>query len=374
MVGLAIALPKLRGIVRADAASSESALADAFRPGRAIAPDAPRAELPAGNEGAPRPATIEGMVVRHDLPTEQFDVEQLHRESQANKCDALPAESPINLTSFIPFAPDEHRAGVRRPGMLSSRRSILTIGMDMTRQDRRDLPTLSGGEILDFLASQYVVIQVRVLKDPATGEEFLDHRPLGAIVSFSQPAMSMAPQPALTHSLQQYRGVGLFVPDGESEVPENLRTLVLLNRTERATSSTGDETSPHYEYVFVRGRMSHQRPAGELQLYAFATTDDRTRLHLLHSRVSPRRPRDCTVTTFVRFTKYSYAGLLPEASVTRAARSAVKRSYSLSQLDDYSQHRGWGDSAFDRLTEMLDAIIEGDVDGNIADMPTEPAK
>lgn len=321
-----------------------------------------------------RSARVGGVLTRHTLPTDLFDVEQLHRQPRRNWCAALPAGTPINPSQFTPYLSDDPTGrSALRSEALSSRRTILTIGIDMTRQDRRELPTLSGGKILDFLTSQYVVIQARILKDPVTGEEYLDHRPVAGIASFAQPGVAVEPQAALAHSLQQYRGVGLFVRKGEDEFPANLRTLVLLNRTERATSSEGDETEPRYEYVFVRARASGDSPGDALQLSVFGTSDGRTKLHWFRDRLSPRRVEDCTVTTFVRFTKYSYAGLLPEKSVTRTSTTDVRASYLLTDLNAYAQRQGWGESAFDRLTDVLDAILDDRVNAKLGDLSAGPS-
>lgn len=318
---------------------------------------------PAGNgesQGSFRSATIGGAATIAALPLDLQSVEDLHTQSLAGRCDVLPAGAPVRISEFhSPTNENDIPDRNSQPTALSSRRHVMSVGLDMLADDRGDLPLLSKGQILEHLASEYITIQVRLQKDPITGELFLHRRPIAAMVPLPAGSLTTSMSEELVETLQFYRGVGLFLPEGETATAANLRTLVLLHRSDRPDPGSS-VLRPHLEYLFVHARPKNSRADSGLDLHVFATSNERAVLHWLHKDASPRSVADCALVTYIYFTEYTHGGLYPGGSLTRQTRLDARASYRVDDLAKFSAERGWGEGAFDRLPALLDAIVSGE--------------
>lgn len=365
LIACLIVLPELRRHVRGDVPPPSDLAEPADGAGAESADAAADAEDVAEEEAPPataiRPAAITGAKTIAALPLDERSVETMHDRSRTGKCEVLPPGEAVRVTSFQQYLTDRDTRGWDgEPTALSTRRPVLSVGLDMLPGDRSDLPALSRGEILKYLSSRYITIQARVQKDPVTGEIFLHHRPIAAMAPLPTGTLTESMSDELVETLQNYRGVGVFLPEGEEPIAANLRTMVLLNRSERLDPGSAVPRL-RFEYLFVHGQPKSNRVDADLDLHAFATSDDRTVLHWLRDDKTPRRVDDCCLVSFIRFTDFSHGGFYPSESQTRYARIDARASFAVDDLTAYSKEQGWGEGAFDRLPALLDAILAGDV-------------
>jgi len=145
-----------------------------------------------------------------------------------------------------------------------------------------------------------------------------------------------------------------------------LRTLVALHRSLaddarqaelEAKGVTGRE--PHFELLCVRARVGGQSTERLVTLHAFATTEDRTRLHYLPPYRVPSKAADCSIKSTIYFTSYGFANLYPAAKATRRIEISDQASLAMADLDRYASSQGWEGDALANLSEVLDAIIDG---------------
>ncbi len=298
------------------------------------------------------------------LPRSESDVALAHAQNVGESCEPLPPGQPLELSSFVPYLTD--RDSRRRTNELpvpSSRRHIFSLGLDMSSQDQTQLPKLSGRTILNRLNSRYVSVQARVHRDPVSRVMYLAHRPLAATAEYRKVPLTMEFSESGAASLTEIRGLGLFLNSKESPAPENLRTLVLTYKsTWLPTTVIGSgRTKDRYEFIFVRARISKLGSSERLNLYTFATAEDRQQLHWLRECSGPTRPDTCSIKGTIVFTQYEQADLIPTASATRSMKLSSAATYTLDDLNRYARTQGWTGDALDNLTSTLDAVIDGKV-------------
>jgi hypothetical protein len=153
--------------------------------------------------------------------------------------------------------------------------------------------------------------------------------------------------------------VGLFVKRGTPITAEALRTFVGVNKTMITDEANPDAPQPklakNFEFTFVRARVAGDRVA----LHTFVTDGHRTRLHYLHPYEPPPAFTDCDVQSVLLFTDYSVAKQSPSAKAIRHAKIRDRAMFPVVDLDKWASGKGWSGGALDNLTELLDAIIDG---------------
>ncbi|MEO8495686.1 MAG: hypothetical protein ABI614_11490 [Planctomycetota bacterium] len=297
------------------------------------------------------------------LPATDSELERAHELARGEACEPIPGGEAREITSFAPYLTqrDYREFGDGKVTALSSRQHIFSVGFDMLASDRNRLPRISGGLITRYLSDQFITLQVRVQKDLVSGVLHLHHRPLAATASFRQRRITQEPTETLARSLQNYRSLGLFLADEMPAIPENLRTLVLLHKSEREASGVGTQSTFKYEFVFVRSLDAQDGSVAKLSCHTFATSDERTRLHYLQASEDPSRPESCSVKTMLYFTEYADHGLRPVASVSRGSIFNDQAAFSMESLNQHAQSEGWEGDALGNLTKTLDAIIGGKI-------------
>lgn len=299
------------------------------------------------------------------IPQTVREIEDAHEKARSQTCEPVPAEEPLEISGFMPCLTSRDRAELERGVLLwpSSRRHVFTIGLDMLSADKARLPTVSGGQILRYLDNHYVTVQARIQKDPLTSELFLHHRPLAATATFGRGTLTQDFTEATLEAVREFHSLGLYLPSGQSAKAKNLRTLVLTYRSMEvlpAGANGKPRLQPKFEYVFMRARDSKDSTPA-LTVYAFATSDQRTRLHFLPAWTAPHQPQQCLVHAKVIFTEFSTLGLIPTKSATRNVVYNSKAVFEWEDLNDYARAQNWNGSALDNLNETLDAIIDGRV-------------
>jgi hypothetical protein len=298
------------------------------------------------------------------LPRSTDQIAQIHERSTDAICEVVPPNGPLEITSFTPYLTERDRveASRGRPALPSSRRHILTVGLEIREGDKGRLPSVSRGTILRYLQSHYVTIQARVQKDPVTSELFLHHRPLAATVTFGKGGLTEDFTEPTLMAVRDFHSLGIYLPNIEPRRPKNLRTLVLTYRNSVVSGSDSSGKTlvkSTYEYLFVRGRETRTPPA--LELYAFCTSGDRRRLHRLEPWSAPNAPYECSIHANVLFTAYTTLGLIPSKSATRDINYKSEAVFELSALDRFAREQQWKGDALDNLSLTLDAIIDSKV-------------
>ncbi len=302
----------------------------------------------------------------HIVPRTEEEIAHVHERTRGYACEAVPANEPLEISGFMPCLTDRDRSEYERGVRLlpSSRRHMFTIGLDMLSDDKARLPTVSGSQILRYLQGHYVTIQARVQKDPVTSELFLHHRTLACTATFGRGALTQEFTDATLTAVREFHSLGVFLPGHESPSPKNLRTLVLIYRSVillPGNLAGNQRLKPNFEYVFIRARDAGNKSPRQLSLHAFATSDQRRRLHLLQPWSAPQKPHQCGVRAKVLFTEFSTLGLIPTKSATRDVEYDSKTIIDWEILDRYAQEHQWRGDALDNLNLTLDLIIDGKI-------------
>lgn len=304
------------------------------------------------------------------LPRNESEVELAHARARSNSCERLPPDLPYEMNTFSLNIGSRERApgtGLLDP---ATRRQILSVGLEVLREDQGRLPALSRSLILQYLAEHYVTIQARVQKDQRTGKLYLHHRPLAATMNFTGARLTQGFHEAVAQAIDDFRSLGLLVKPRTEPSPEAYRTLVLVHRNRLASTlpgaSPGTPRTVH-ELVFIRARgtgAAADRPSSApLTLHTFVTTNARKTLHHLEPAGLPRTLQDCAIRATVQFTSFETANLIPKDSLIRRFALRSRTSYPFAALDDYCRSQGWSGDACDNLTEVLDAILDGKLRG-----------
>lgn len=307
--------------------------------------------------------------VIHRVPRTDAELKAAHAANEANAALEVPAGQPLEVSGFAERV--THRLGdapprrrLRRRGPTSevqaSRIGVLSLGMEMTPQDQANLPYLSGNTILGIVNAYYVGIQARVEREPG-GAPYLFHRALGVVGLYADRRQTQASTDLVSQSLKELRGLGLLVPAGVEPEPEQLRTLVLVNRSTLAVPAAG-QAAPQikhvYELMFLRARVTGDERNPQVAVHAFGTSDERTRLHHYPPYKPPTRLHECGIAATIFFTEYGFGGIVPSAKATRKATVNSQSSFSTAELDAFAARQGLSGGWLDNVTPTLDAIID----------------
>src|SRR5687768_5064720 len=79
------------------------------------------------------------------LPRTESEITQAHERSRAEACEPVPPEMPLEINSYSPVLTERDSREFDRGRLLlpSSRRHMFTVGLDMQRDDKARLPTVS---------------------------------------------------------------------------------------------------------------------------------------------------------------------------------------------------------------------------------------
>jgi hypothetical protein len=298
-----------------------------------------------------------GIKVFSKMPRTGVDVAKAHLDNMDEASEFLLGGELLELNAFALRLTKRDGAPLKN-GKLpnpSTRKFLLSVGIDLKKPDQARLPTLSKEKILDYLAEHYVSVQARVQKD-LRGTQYLHHRCIVATGTFSGSKLTEDFQPAVGNSVKDIHALGIFVPPKIDPTPENLRTAVLVHK-HTGIDIAAKKTRPEFEFIIIRGRQS---ALGQLDLYCFVTSDQRTQLHYLKpASKAPTRYADCSLQAQVYFSRYVDGGLIPSESVVRGQKVNSQASFVLKDLDALVKSELKLTDAFTNLNETLDAIIDG---------------
>lgn len=291
------------------------------------------------------------------LPTRASEIASVFDQSRGNICEAIGEGEPVELTSFARTLTNRDRSQ-KSPTIPASRTGFMSIGLDLTKSNEASLPVLSRSSIVDYLDSNFLLLQVRTRRDLLDRKLYYHHRPIAVTAQYSGPKVTHAFQPLVFQTTKNIRSLGVFVDSDvdKPRKPEQLRTIVLIYRNEmvRPGSKTPDE---QFEWVFVRGVPTDD---GSLEPHVFVTEENRTKLVYLRRFELPSRVNQCDCIGTIAITEFDRSGLYPESYQTSSYRLKQKEQYSWSQLEDYCSQTFDGSVAFN-LNQLLDALIQGKI-------------
>ena len=292
------------------------------------------------------------------LPFQVSDLKAAHDRSNGYAAELLPEGEAFEIKTFTPFLTkrDETEASNRRSDTCT-RRHAISVGLEVLNDDQKHLPVLSREQILSYLKSHFVTVQVRVYREPITRALYLGPRCLAATRAFVGNTLSQSFSPTVAESLSNMRSLGLMLPARAKATPANLRTLVIAHKNEITSGGRGALAKTIYELMFIR---AHEAGPDRLELHTFATSEERTLLHLVKPAEKPTIPADCSVRGAVHFTEYSHGGVYPKKAITRRSTVSSLKTVSWGDVDRFSR-KHFDHSALEDISPVLDAIISGEL-------------
>jgi hypothetical protein len=243
---------------------------------------------------------------------------------------------------------------------------VIDYGTRMTEEDRKALPFFTSGVILDVVDNTYITMQARVHRSSPDGEPYLHYVPIAGAGEYGKLDGTTEFATLQQVAVSNVRGLGLFLKPGQPRSAQALRTLIVsIKGNKLIPNEESDEikTAPTLELLLVRMRIDPARqsaaPADAVRLHAFGTIDGLTKLVHFKPYATPENPDDCTIRSTIRITEYSLAGQLPSARAARHVRIRSAKEFTIQALDEYARRAGLAGDAFDNMTEILDAIIDG---------------
>ena len=329
---------------------------------------------------AAEPVLPPGIKTFSSLPRSFREIRDAHEKAAAQACDYLLGGKAVEINDFAPALTErdekENSKLKSRPNP-STRRQVLTVGVEVAKEDQAKLPRLSAGKINEYLNTHYVSFQAKIQKDAGKGTLYLHHRPIAATSSFSRAGATEDFNASVADSVRNFHSLGLYLPAKTAPTPENLRCVAMIHKhmavEKNPVRPDADRLDERYEFLFIRARPGI---AGtRLDLHVFFTTDERRKLHYLKSGRSPARPSDCTLKAEVMFTKYDAAGLEPMESAMRRQMVNDKAVFEMAELDAFTKRNiATKGDALDNLLDTLDAILDGKVKPSAASSSSSPAK
>jgi hypothetical protein len=281
------------------------------------------------------------------LPMTDAEVEFAHSRSRGETCELIAAGELMETRAFaMNLTERDRRENVRRPP--SARHPLFTVGLSIDPLDQADLPKLSRSRILDYMEQHFVVVQARVRQDLLDRKLYFHHRPIAVTTQFEAPRLTVAFEPVIANSIQEFHSLGLFTSESKRLKPENLRTLVLLFKNNLLV---GRRTKPQYEYAFIHGIPDKTGKA--LEHHIFVTSEGRQKLNYLSDYRPPRRQRDCSIHGSVVITDYDATGIFPKSSATKSYELSISESYELVEINRFCESQ----NLVGGFPRNLDAIL-----------------
>ncbi len=291
----------------------------------------------------------------------ESEVRQAFERAKADACEVIGEGEPLEINSPIRFLTNRDR-NLERPPLPASRTGLLSIGLELADADKAELPVLSRSQVLDYLDSNYVLLQARVRKDLLDRKLYYHHRPIAVTARYTGTKVSQPFEPLVAQTTRNIRSLGVFVdPNIRPTKPQHLRTLVMIYYNEMMRPSAfASQTRKveQYEWVFVRGVETESGEA--LQPHVFVTEENRTKLTYLRGFQMPSRVSQCDVIGKIAITGFDRTGIFPESYLTRSYRLHERRRYDWSDLEEKCVQMH-GDGMESQLNQMLDSLISDSV-------------
>lgn len=310
--------------------------------------------------GDPRAWAIDefkDIVKINELPVTAREVSAAFRRSSSNACEMIPKGESIEIRSFRSILTNRDAARAKRQRVIpASRRSVLTVGLKIDPADRRDLPIVSRGSIVDYLETNYVDIQVRIRKDLLDRKLYYHHRPLAVTAEYRGSKLTQSFEPVVSGSIREFHSLGVFAEPGKRIYkPEELRTVVLLFRTPMLESGSRIKRDS-YEFAFLHGIPTAS--GEELETHVFVTTGNREQLvYLARQNRRPTSQRGCSILGSIVVTDFDSSGIYPRQSATRTYRLDAREKFPIAKLDGFCSDNSLEGGFSRNVPAVLAAIV-----------------
>ncbi|MBX7168158.1 MAG: hypothetical protein K1X74_17615 [Pirellulales bacterium] len=241
-----------------------------------------------------------------------------------------------------------------------SRLPVAAYGMQLRPEDEANLPSVSKSRILRKVNGNYISLQVRVLRDRSTGAIYLYSKPYAAVGAYEGDSFSQEFAPLMEDSMREVRGLGLFVKAGTKPAAEAFRTFVASTRnTIMELPPDGGQPTFYesYELILVRARVEGE----QVTLHCVGTSDGRTVFQYIKAYSPPAAPSDCSMNSTIHFTEYTLAKQSPTKKALLGVKFNTRAAVPVAKVEAYLKSQGIEGTAFENLTEALDALIDGAV-------------
>lgn len=277
-------------------------------------------------------------------------------ESQANRafnknrdfaCQLLKPDLPVKQPITRP------QAGKR--GALG-RIPVVTIGLEVDEDSRRQLPTASRGAIHGYLANHRLAIEPIVYQSEA-GLPYFGADCRAAFYETQNPTVTVESEPMIAEAVGNFRALGVL-REGEQT---SGRTLVMAFRyTQQAsqmiTKSTvaGDVT----ELLFLH--LAQTEPGNLPRLEVFATSESRQSLHQLVLSSTLTEDPLPTIAATIRFEKFVLMGLYPADPIVTGFRQRAIGVMSLETILRLTNAATKEDRlTFEQVLDRFSSIVSG---------------
>ncbi|TWT64609.1 hypothetical protein CA85_37420 [Allorhodopirellula solitaria] len=344
-----------------DAAGSDGA---ANEPGDAM-PDSPQTQV------ALRVGKIASTPERSEihriqtLPMMESEIRRLYARAKASSCRMVTAGGSVQPNSPPPL-----------PGQASTigRVPSITVGLEMAREGRSKLPTVTRSQVDEYFRKHRLSIQPVVYADP-TGQYYFGTDCQAAFFESERPGIAIQPEPMIESAVARFRSLGVF-SSAQSEdsrfaksspagsQPDAGRTLVMaftFEKGDQLVSGVGAANRQSTELLFFhlpdhtsvnvdqpRGRASDP----EVPMDVFITSDDRRTLNRLDLQSTDINSPMPTISADIRFDKMILLGMYPAEPVVTKIHYRAAGVVSMELVTKMMQ--GSGDRSSMSLSEILD--------------------
>jgi len=298
----------------------------------------------------------QGLGIRYlkRIPTSKIALEAAFRQRRSDAAVMLNEAEPLFVTRFS-NASRRSRISEDTMKMLTTRRAMFSIGLEIRDADIATLPWISRSSIMSYIRAHYVSLQANILKDSSNGGWFLHHRPVAGVAKFAGVPLTQGFVSPITETVGDIRGLGTYLQQDKNRASSEAtdQTAVWLFRSLRME---GTLPIVQYDYAFVR---TFGVDADSLEFKVILTTNNRSEWHCLpnvETARPPLRSSDTTTLGTIHFIEYASDGLHPKTSATRSVRVKSSQVFKQIQIIDYlatkNLHGDWGDY----IGEVLDYV------------------
>lgn len=281
-----------------------------------------------------------------EIPWSARESAAAFRDARNRSCQMLPPDSPV-LTPLSRGQDGRASAVGRVHGF--------TVGLMFDPLHRSELPTTTGGRILDYLDSHTLAVQAPVYRDQE-GRFFFGPEAKAAFFERRKPTRTVEPESLISRAVREFRVVGLYQTDDVAAG----RTLMLAFRYDADDSDTlisGAASKPRKEHELLFLHLLPQADReGRPQIVAFATSDGRASIHDL-SQPSFRSSTP-SITATIRFGDYTL-GVLPAQPIVTGIRQAARQSLSTERFRSLMNGLTSGEPIL--LPQLFDAFHAGEL-------------
>ncbi len=279
-------------------------------------------------------------------------------ESQANRqfnqskdfaCQLLKPALPVKQPITRP------QAGKR--GSLG-RIPVLTVGLEVDEDSRRQLPQASRGAIQSYLANHRLAIEPMLYQSEA-GLPYFGADCRAAFYANENPTLTIEAEPMIAEAIGNFRALGVL-REGEKT---SGRTLVMAFRyAQQATTQITAATVPTNVTELLFLHLAKTEPGNLPKLEVFATSNSRQNLHQLVISSTLTEDPLPTISATIRFEKFVLMGLYPADPIVTGFRQRAIGVMSLETVLRLTKAAAQEDRlTFEQVLDRFSSIVSGEL-------------